>query len=217
MGLYKPRSNINEIKPKFDQFCQPVLKNKETVLPLEMIEKLLPKPVCSIGERRTQKLATKGRLVNLSPQKIQLPIKDISDGDLSENTVPTELAFLKSATTPQIVLSVSGAKNQPHPANPLLSRLPSCPIGKTNFFGGSGAQKSYETATTITSSKKPTEATAKVDSPISKKEKDSSLQGRWTNEEHRLFVEGIRLFKRDWRSIEKHIGTRTCSQIRSHA
>ena len=45
----------------------------------------------------------------------------------------------------------------------------------------------------------------------------SSLQGRWTNEEHRLFLEGIRLFKRDWRSIERHIGTRTCSQIRSHA
>lgn len=27
----------------------------------------------------------------------------------------------------------------------------------------------------------------------------------------------MHLFKKDWRSIEKHIGTRTCSQIRSHA
>ena len=25
------------------------------------------------------------------------------------------------------------------------------------------------------------------------------------------------MFKKDWRSIERHIGTRTCSQIRSHA
>ena len=64
----------------------------------------------------------------------------------------------------------------------------------------------------------PAEATKKVNSsPKNKKESNSSLQGRWTNEEHKLFVEGIRLFKRDWRSIENHIGTRTCSQIRSHA
>lgn len=162
-------------------------------------------------------MATKGRNVNLSPQKIQLPIKDISEGDLSENTVTNELAFLNGAATPQIVLSVSGAKKQPHPSNPLLTRLLSCPIAKTSFFAATGAQKNCETATTIASSKKPAEATVKLSSPVSKKEIDSSLQGRWTNEEHRLFLEGIRLFKRDWRSIEKHIGTRTCSQIRSHA
>jgi SHAQKYF class myb-like DNA-binding protein len=47
--------------------------------------------------------------------------------------------------------------------------------------------------------------------------KGSSLHGRWTDEEHRLFIEGMDLFKKDWRSIERHIGTRTCSQIRSHA
>lgn len=42
--------------------------------------------------------------------------------------------------------------------------------------------------------------------------------GRWTEAEHRRFLEGIRLFGRDWRQIEAHIGgTRTCSQIRSHA
>ena len=43
------------------------------------------------------------------------------------------------------------------------------------------------------------------------------MHGRWTDEEHRLFLEGMERFKKDWRSIERHIGTRTCSQIRSHA
>lgn len=46
----------------------------------------------------------------------------------------------------------------------------------------------------------------------------SKQGGRWTKEEHDLFVEGLALFGRDWRQIETHIGgTRTCSQIRSHA
>lgn len=41
--------------------------------------------------------------------------------------------------------------------------------------------------------------------------------GRWTEAEHKRFLEGLRLYKKDWRMIEEHIGTRTCSQIRSHA
>lgn len=41
--------------------------------------------------------------------------------------------------------------------------------------------------------------------------------GRWTDAEHRRFLDGLKKFGRDWRAIEEHIGTRSCSQIRSHA
>ena len=47
--------------------------------------------------------------------------------------------------------------------------------------------------------------------------KESAQHGRWTEEEHQLFLEGLKLFNKDWRAIERYIGTRTCSQIRSHA
>mmetsp|Transcript_22307 Transcript_22307/g.33236 ORF Transcript_22307/g.33236 Transcript_22307/m.33236 type:complete len:282 (+) Transcript_22307:177-1022(+) len=40
---------------------------------------------------------------------------------------------------------------------------------------------------------------------------------QWTPEEHRRFVEAIRLYKRDWASVRAHVGTRTVIQIRSHA
>jgi len=82
MGLYKPRSSVTEIvKAKvMDKFCLPAQKqSKETsgsaMASFEAIEKLCPQPVKvvardSIAERRTAKLATKGRNVNLSPQKI---------------------------------------------------------------------------------------------------------------------------------------------------
>ena len=92
-----------------------------------MIEKLCPQPVkvmnggCSrdsIAERRTAKLATRGRNVNLSPQKIQLPIKDdISEGDISsDEDSPNAMAAAVGTATPNIVLSVSSAPKLPESA-----------------------------------------------------------------------------------------------------
>lgn len=36
-------------------------------------------------------------------------------------------------------------------------------------------------------------------------------QGRWTDEEHEKFLDGLRLFGKDWRRIEEYIATRSCS------
>lgn len=41
--------------------------------------------------------------------------------------------------------------------------------------------------------------------------------GRWTPEEHARFLKAIRLYRKDWKKIEKFVGTRSGSQIRSHA
>lgn len=39
----------------------------------------------------------------------------------------------------------------------------------------------------------------------------SQYQGRWTDEEHEKFLEGLRLFGKDWRRIEEFIGSRSCA------
>ena len=41
--------------------------------------------------------------------------------------------------------------------------------------------------------------------------------GRWTDEEHQLFLDGLKIYGKDWEAIQNHIGTRDTVNIRSHA
>ncbi|KAL0920436.1 hypothetical protein M5K25_009573 [Dendrobium thyrsiflorum] len=45
----------------------------------------------------------------------------------------------------------------------------------------------------------------------------SKQRERWTEDEHKKFLEAVQLHGRAWRCIEEHIGTKTAVQIRSHA
>jgi SHAQKYF class myb-like DNA-binding protein len=45
----------------------------------------------------------------------------------------------------------------------------------------------------------------------------SNKQGRWTPEEHSLFLEALRIYGKDWDAIQYHIKTRDAIHIRSHA
>jgi SHAQKYF class myb-like DNA-binding protein len=42
-------------------------------------------------------------------------------------------------------------------------------------------------------------------------------RGRWTREEMKAFIHGLNLFGRDWVSISKLVGSRSSTQVRSHA
>uniref|UniRef100_A0A7S2ZHA6 HTH myb-type domain-containing protein n=1 Tax=Rhodosorus marinus TaxID=101924 RepID=A0A7S2ZHA6_9RHOD len=48
-------------------------------------------------------------------------------------------------------------------------------------------------------------------------EKRSAVRETWTNEEHEKFIEGLKLYGRDWKKIEQHVESKTVIQIRSHA
>ena len=40
---------------------------------------------------------------------------------------------------------------------------------------------------------------------------------RWTDEEHLLFLEGMKLHGRSWGRVAEHVRSKTTIQIRSHA
>lgn len=47
--------------------------------------------------------------------------------------------------------------------------------------------------------------------------KRSKEAGHWTKGEHQKFLEGMKMYGRDWKRVHKHVGTRTADQTRSHA
>ena len=51
----------------------------------------------------------------------------------------------------------------------------------------------------------------------SKKKKTCYNEGRWSLEEHRKFIEAIAEYRKNWKNIQMYIGTRSSSQVRSHA
>ena len=42
-------------------------------------------------------------------------------------------------------------------------------------------------------------------------------QHKWTDEEHTSFLEGLRLYGKDWGKVTEHIGTRSRALVASHA
>jgi len=41
--------------------------------------------------------------------------------------------------------------------------------------------------------------------------------GRWTKAEHKRFLEALELYGKDWKKVQKYVGTRSTTQARSHA
>jgi SHAQKYF class myb-like DNA-binding protein len=46
---------------------------------------------------------------------------------------------------------------------------------------------------------------------------ESKKNGRWTREEHFRFIEALKLYGKEWRRVQQHVGTRSSTQARSHA
>ena len=60
---------------------------------------------------------------------------------------------------------------------------------------------------------------SKKPSHVTDKEREQNMKfntGRWTDEEHELFLEGLRMYEKDWELIQQHVKTRGIANIRAH-
>jgi len=58
---------------------------------------------------------------------------------------------------------------------------------------------------------------SEVHERVANQEKKPLNRGRWTRNECKLFEEGLKNFGRNWKKMEAFVGTRSGTQIRSHA
>lgn len=49
------------------------------------------------------------------------------------------------------------------------------------------------------------------------KKEGGTKTGRWTRDEHFRFLEALKLFGKEWKHVQQHVGTRSSTQARSHA
>lgn len=75
----------------------------------------------------------------------------------------------------------------------------------------------YDPATTYSPNPQTTTVPSTNTKLIYDKASSSKASGRWTKEEHQKFIEGLKLFGKNWKQVEEHVGTRNGAQIRSHA
>ena len=64
----------------------------------------------------------------------------------------------------------------------------------------------------------PVEQTQSVPKLHKKKKREGTFNtGRWLPDEHHRFIEALLKFGNEWKSVQKHVGTRSSTQARSHA
>lgn len=60
-------------------------------------------------------------------------------------------------------------------------------------------------------------STPRASSSIASKLARVKNNGRWSQKEKLRFLQALKMYKRNWKAVEKHVKTRTSTQARSHA
>ena len=60
---------------------------------------------------------------------------------------------------------------------------------------------------------------AKMKQCLTKRRKKEGVfnTGRWSGDEHQRFIEALLKYGNEWKSVQRHVGTRSSTQARSHA
>ncbi len=80
------------------------------------------------------------------------------------------------------------------------------------------SQKSTFQATDYDSEKKMMKKSKEIKNKQKRVNREGNFNcGRWQPEEHQRFIEAIMKYGNEWKSVQRHVGTRSSTQARSHA
>ena len=80
--------------------------------------------------------------------------------------------------------------------------------------GGGPSLRESSLAKRVTS---PFEMVSTPTTSVAEKRSGEEKVGRWTEEEHKIFLQGLAMHGKQWKTIATMIGTRTVVQVRTHA
>mmetsp|Transcript_28370 Transcript_28370/g.61764 ORF Transcript_28370/g.61764 Transcript_28370/m.61764 type:complete len:503 (+) Transcript_28370:102-1610(+) len=138
--------------------------------------------------------------------------------------VPTKLLSAAS-TTSRPASSVAVAVSKPVARTPVKAAAAAATAIPSQLLVDLSASTTSNAASTATPKVKNQGSTKKKSSgggggsssSTSSNKKSSGTAGRWSREEHEQFLEGLKIYGREWKKVAKRIPTRTSAQIRSHA
>jgi SHAQKYF class myb-like DNA-binding protein len=149
-----------------------------------------PVPVAPAPEATAAALAAAAAAVGVpQPEISPVPVEANSSSDTGASTIATAAAAAAAAA------AVASAGS---------------PVGKAAPKGPSKKKKSQVTVTMAT-------AAAAAAAQLGGQGAQGENTGRWTAEEHRLFLQGLELHGKGWKKIAGLIKSRTVVQIRTHA
>ena len=225
--------NNNMIAPgKEEKDSLPALKKVQPLIKSEIVEniaatskEILQSPTASLTSTKeviqsktliTDKARPKGTVLETSVQEslIQSVLKESAE-EICKKTETAAMSIIKNTSAQQALSSTS---------------LPFLPANQINAAGNSGIKVNKNsssvpskptTAPTATKKKKMSAGNKRKRSgssgSASSQKSKGQTSGRWTQEEHLAFLEGLTECGREWKKVALRIPTRTSAQIRSHA
>jgi SHAQKYF class myb-like DNA-binding protein len=126
----------------------------------------------------------------------------------TEGTLINNKEIEKSDSSSTIELNMNNKMDNNINSN-INNNIPSV-ISSFNILNNKPSKETFNTTLTPKNKKEKNDKNEKID-------KNVVNEGRWSYEEHLKFIEGITLYGKNWKNVQKFVGTRTSAQARSHA
>ena len=155
-------------------------------------------PITNINTNNNDNNSTNSSCIKFSVNNQN--ILNSPNSNSTEGTLINNKEIEKSDSSSTIELNVNKSDNNNNPSV----------LNSFNLYNNKNSREAFNTTVTVKNKKEKNDKNEKTD-------KNVVNEGRWSYDEHIKFIEGITLYGKNWKNVQKFVGTRTSAQARSHA